>query len=219
MNHNMKRLIMPAMVLAIMLVAIIGTSTAAITTPPYWGNQIGSFEYNGHDVGAYSNGFIGVEKFYFYPLHGTYGHQFQCVEYVNRFYSQALGFANMGDPNTGMNVDANKYLSTAPSWGLVPYKNRVSTTPPKMGDIICSNSGTSGHVAIVRQVINTDGYPRSIRVIHQNYANIPTKTSTGWTYNQNANYLELKMTKSSNGIYTVGNFPNGYTVAGWLHKP
>ena len=76
-----------AMILTVMLVASIGTSTAAITTPPYWGNQIGSFEYNGHDVGAYSNGFIGVGKFYFYPLHGTYGHQFQCVEYVNRFYS------------------------------------------------------------------------------------------------------------------------------------
>jgi CHAP domain len=205
----MKKSMITAMIMTIMVVAIVGTSSAAEYTPPYWGNQIGSFTYNGHEVGAYSNANTG----FFYPLHGTYGHQFQCVEYVNRFYSQALGFPNMGDPNTGMNADAKNYFSTAPSWGLVAYKNS-GTTPPQMGDIICSNGNgvNKGHVAIVRQVL-----PDSIRVIHQNWANSIGLASENY-YNKDANYYPLKMTLSG-GKYTVSAFGSGYPVTGWLHKP
>ena len=196
---------MTAFIMAVMFVAIVGTSSAA--APPYWGNKIGSFTYNGVEVGAYSNGNINYVGPY-----GTYGYQFQCVEYVNRFYSQALGFPNMGDPKTGMNADAKNYFSTAPSWGLVPYKNG-GTTPPQMGDIICSNGNgvNKGHVAIVRQVL-----PDSIRVIHQNWENSIGLASENY-YNKNANYYPLKMTVSG-GKYTVSAFGSGYPVTGWLHK-
>jgi surface antigen len=115
--------------------------------------------------------------------------------------------------------DAKGYFSRASQFGLDAYQNGKSTTPPQMGDIICSNKGNHGHVAIVRQVID-DPTGRSIRVIHQNYANIPSKDSNGqWTFNQKANYLELKMTKNKYGQYRVGNFDNGYPVIGWLHRP
>ena len=49
MTHNMKRWVMTAMIMAVMLVALVGTSSAAITQPNYWGNKIGSFTYNGAD--------------------------------------------------------------------------------------------------------------------------------------------------------------------------
>lgn len=213
MTNNVKRLLMAAIIMALMLAVVVGTCSAAVTTPNYWGNKIGSFTYNGVEVGAYSNGYIG----YFYPLHGTYGHQFQCVEYVNRFYSQALGFPNMGDPNTGLNVNANQYFSKAPSWGLTAYKNG-GTTPPQMGDIICSNGNGAkdnvGHVAIVRQVLDD-----SIRVIHQNWKNIPSNDASNNYYNQECNYYRLGMKKSASGQYTVSGFSSAYPVVGWLHKP
>jgi len=201
----MKRWMIAAMIMTIMFVAVVGTSSAAVYTPPYWGNQIGSFTYNEHEVGAYSNG---NEKFV-YPDRGTFGYQFQCVEYVNRFYFQALGHKNM--VGTG---NANNYYSTASSRELVAYKNG-GTTPPQMGDIICSNGNgvNVGHVAIVRQVL-----PDSIRVIHQNWENIPLKVNGVWTFNPKANYFPLKMTVSG-GKYTVSQFGTGYPVTGWLHKP
>ena len=190
---------MTAFIMAVMFVAIVGTSSAA--APPYWGNKIGSFTYNGVEVGAYSNGNINYVGPY-----GTYGYQFQCVEYVNRFYVQALKHKNMrGGGN------ANNYYSTASSKGLVAYKNG-GTVSPKMGDIICSNGGSYGHVAIVRQVTSN-----CIYVIQQNWANIPGPASNNF-YNQDANYYRLGMTVSG-GKYTVSGFSSTYPVAGWLHKP
>lgn len=197
----MKRWIIPAVIMAVMIVAIIGTSSAA-TPPPYWGNKIGSFTYNGVEVGAYSNGNINYVGPY-----GTYGYQFQCVEYVNRFYVQALGHKNMrGGGN------AKDYYSTAKSKGLVAYRNGVSTTPPKMGDIICSNGGKYGHVAIVRQVTNN-----CIYVIQQNWVNVPGPASNNY-YNQNCNYYKLTLKRNSNKSYTIGSFSSSYPVYGWLHK-
>jgi CHAP domain len=213
LNHKMKRWMIAAMVMAVMFVAIVGTSSATVAPaykPPYWGNQIGSFTYNGHEVGAYSNGYSS----FVYRDRGTFGYQFQCVEYVNRFYVQALGHKNM--VGTG---NANQYFATASSKGLIAYKNG-GTTPPQMGDIICSNGNgvNVGHVAIVRQVIDPPTGVKSIRVIHQNWANIPSKDKYGaWIYNPDANYKELIMTKI-NGKYTVNSFGSGYPVTGWLHK-
>lgn len=201
MTNNMKRWMITAMIMAVLLVATIDTSSAA--APPYWGNNIGSFTYNGVEVGAYSNGNINYVGPY-----GTYGYQFQCVEYVNRFYVQALGHKNMrGSGN------ANQYYGKASSLSLVAYRNGVSTTAPQMGDIICSNSGTYGHVAIVRQVL-----PDKIYVIHQNWVNTPGPASNNY-YNQNCNYYPLTLKKDSSGRYTVGSFSSSYSVYGWLHKP
>jgi len=202
----MKKWMITAMIMTVMFVAIVGTSSATAEPaykPPYWGNQIGSFTYNGHEVGAYSNGYSA----FVYRDRGTFGYQFQCVEYVNRFYYQALGHKNMvGSGN------ANQYFSTASSKELVAYKNG-GTTPPQMGDIICSNGNgvNLGHVAIVRQVL-----PDSIRVIHQNFKNSIGLASENY-YNKDANYYPLKMTVSG-GKYTVSAFGSGYPVTGWLHK-
>ena len=40
MTHNMKRWTITAMIMTVMLVAIVGTCSAA--APNYWGNKIGS---------------------------------------------------------------------------------------------------------------------------------------------------------------------------------
>jgi CHAP domain len=220
MNNNMKRWTITAMIMTVMFVAIVGTSSAdqrsGITQPNYWGNKIGSFEYNGVTVDAFSNGNSIKGPLYDSHSYSAYGLQYQCTEYVNRFYAQALG----KDLYSVYKGNANGYFSRASQFRLVAYKNG-GTTPPQMGDIICSNgvSGVNvGHVAIVRQVIDNPTGVKSIRVIHQNWANVPSKDKYGaWIYNPDANYKELTM-KKINGKYTVNSFGSGYPVTGWLHK-
>ena len=203
MNYNIKRWTMTALIMAVMFVAIVGTSYAA-TQPPYWGNKIGSFTYNGVEVPAFSNG---ASITYNSGSYSAYGLQYHCTEYVNRFYAQALGKTDMPK-----NKNAKNYYSAGPSYGLIQNRNSVSKIPPQMGDIICSNSGTYGHVAIVRQVL-TD----KIYVIHQNWAYLPGPASNNY-YNQECNYKPLTLKRNANGSYTVGSFSSSYSVYGWLHK-
>jgi len=178
---------MIAVIAAIMLVASVSISSASA-----WGTQVGSFTFNGVTVIAKSNGYNDFNS----KSWSDYGLQYQCVEYVNRFYVEALGHKNM--IHTG---DANQYFSSASSKGLDAYPNG-GTVPPQPGDILCSNGGDHGHVAIVREVTNNKVY-----VIHQNWANGPSD-----------NKKEIGMTVS-NGKYAVNSFGTNYPVVGWLRKP
>ncbi|MGB9927730.1 MAG: CHAP domain-containing protein [Methanosarcina sp.] len=154
--------------------------------------EVGSFELNGVNVIAYANNpSAGV--------YGYYGLQYECVEYVNRFYGKALGHRTMAGGG-----HAKQYLGSASEKGLKAYKNGESTTIPCIGDIICSNNGDYGHVAIVRQVLSDRIY-----VIHQNFRNYPC---------QEANYLPLTLSKT-NGMWKVDGFDSKYQVSGWLRKP
>lgn len=152
-----------------------------------WGTALGS--YNG--VTAYSNGSVSYVGPY-----GTYGYQYQCVEYINRYYVQALGWKNM----RGMG-NANAYCSNTASTGLKVYLNN-GTTGPKTGDILVSKGGSYGHVAIVREVGTT-----YVKVIEQNWCNCSSDANT-----------QIAMTVSG-GKYNVSGFSSSYPVACWARKP
>jgi len=105
--------------------------------------QIG--EYNG--VIAYSNyenSYVSG-KYNYVDGYNT-GMKWQCVEYVNRYYYVIYGL-KIRIPGT----HADDYYDTASDRGLIAYPNG-GTTPLQPGDILCSNGGTHGHVAIVRDV-------------------------------------------------------------------
>ena len=186
-RNNMKQLIISVMIVALMLVASISISSASD-----YGTQVGSFTLNGVTVPAYSNG----NNDYNSKTWSSYGLQYQCVEYVNRFYVQALGHTNM--IHTG---NANQYFSSASGRGLDAYPNG-GTVPPQPGDILCSNGGSYGHVAIVREVTNNNIY-----VIHQNWAN---------SASDNSKKISMAV---SGGKYTISGFSSKYPVVGWLRKP
>jgi len=188
MTHNMKRWTITAMIMTVMLVASIGISSAAYT----YGTQTGSFTLNGVTVIAKSNG----GGTHYEPI-GPYGLQYECVEYVNRFYGEALHHYSM------YTHSAKNYYSTASSYGLNAYPNS-GTEKPKIGDILCSNYGTYGHVAIVRAVTSS-----SVTVIEQNFL------STNY---DNQHVISMS---SSGGIYKVNSFNKDgkYPVYGWLRKP
>jgi len=110
-----------------------------------------------------------------------------------------IGFYGMKIRIPGTN--AEDYYDTASDRGLIAYPNG-GTTSPQQGDILCSNGGTHGHVAIVR-VVTAD----SIHVIHQNWAN---------TAADNDKTISMSV---SDGHYTVSGFSGSYPVQGWIRKP
>jgi surface antigen len=160
---------------------------ASVEQAVAFGQWVGSFK----GVDAYSNGSNG----YVSGLYSCCGLKWQCVEYVNRFYVQALGHQNL--KGTG---NANAYFGTAASKGLVAYGNS-NATPPAVDDMLTSAGGAYGHIAIVREV-----GPNYVKVIHQNWANSSPDNS-----------MTLAMWYS-NGKYTVEGFSGSYPVQGWLRK-
>ncbi len=154
-----------------------------------YGDQVGTF--NG--VIAYSNGSATYNSGSHNTVNGyTTGLKWQCVEYVRRYYFVAYGL----QIGAGMNADG----FYGNGWGLTKAANGGST-PPVPGAILCSNSNTNGHIAIVREV-----GPNYIKVIQQN-----------WSENSDDNAHQFSMTVS-NGTYRV-NQAGSYSWQGWLMPP
>lgn len=149
--------------------------------PSGWGKELGSHR----GVTAYSNGSGGST----YYEHGKYGLTYQCVEYVNRFASQALGLPNM--IGTG---NAEDYAGSGRK-GLTWVPNKPGTHLPEDGDIIVIGGGTYGHVAIA-----TGGGTSGINIIQQNTSS--AKGSLG--------------VHKSKGLYSVKPWA-GRPVLGWQH--
>ena len=167
-------------------------STSKVVNVKGFGTEVG--EYNG--IIAYSNGYNDYVSYEYNYVDGyNTGMKWQCVEYVNRYYYIIYGM-EIRIPGT----NAKDYYGTASDRGLIAYPNG-GATPPQLGDILCSNGGDLGHVAIVREV--TDD---SIHIIHQNWAN---------TEVDNDKIINMWV---SNGHSTVSGFSPSYPVQGWLRK-
>ena len=128
---------------------------------------------------------------------GTYGYQYQCVEYVVRFYASALGYSGLRGSG-----DAAQYWNgplTDAARRLERYDNGGATAP-QADDMIIFGGGRYGHIAVVREV-SAD----SIRIIQQN-----------WFHNAGDGDHRLAMT-TTGGRYTVAPLAtNGtYRVLGW----
>ena len=94
---------------------------------------------------------------------GKFGLEFECVELINRYYTQVLEHRNMS--RTG---HAESYFWGADEKGLVAYPNG-GTTAPAIHDILVFDGGLQdgsiGHVAVVVKVNEAEG---SITFIQQN---------------------------------------------------
>lgn len=133
-------------------------------------------------------------------IRGNYGWQYECVEYVRRFYGKALHVPKTDDASKGPWLgNANTFLNEAldAKRGLVPFKNG-GVTSPLPDDILVFYGGTVGHVAIVTNVTSD-----RIDFIEQNFS---SKTAFG--------SLKLTVSAGPNNTYTVAN-RGVYTVAGW----
>ncbi len=154
--------------------------------PLAYGTYLGSF--NG--VSAYANGSTSTVGSY-----DTWGLKYQCVHFVNTYFGLVYNF-----PSLKGGGNANNYFSTASAKGLSAFSNG-STTAPQVGDMIVSNGGTYGHIAIIREVGSN-----YVKIIQQN-----------WFQDSRDLSVQLPMTVSG-GRYTISNFSSSYPVKGWLRR-
>ena len=162
---------------------------ASSTAKAAWGDQVGSF--NG--VIAYSNGSVNYNSGQHNVVNGyTTGLEWQCVEYVRRYYWIIYG------QQIGAGMNANGFYNNG--WGLTKAVNGGNKAPVP-GSILCSASGSFGHVSIVREVGSN-----YIKVIQQNWSN--TSSDNAYTLNMTV----------SNGNYTV-KAAGSYSWQGWLLPP
>ncbi len=117
---------------------------------------------------------------------------YQCVEFVKRYYSNAMHFTTSGWTGNG-----NMYYGSAEAKGLRAFA-QDGTTAPKENDILCFGGGPSGygHVGIITEVGEN-----SVSIIDQNrHETNPT--------------LVLSMTVND-GHYSISGIGSLY-VQGWL---
>jgi hypothetical protein len=172
--------------------ALNNASQKSISVNCPFGKEIGSF--NG--VPAYSNGSVANDS----QIRISTGLEWQCVEYVNRYYSVVYGM-----DLTAIRENAYQFFDNAALLGLQPFPNSGAVRP-EIGDILCFKGGASGlgHVAIIREVGTN-----FVNAIQQNLKN-----------DAKANSLKYNMSVNS-GHYRISNATLGtnYICQGWLRKP
>ncbi|MEA1897106.1 MAG: CHAP domain-containing protein [Bacteroidota bacterium] len=180
--------------LAMLLIAgLIVSSLAPSVSAKEYGEKIGEHS----DVIAKSNGICTAK--YSMVCEGEYcvdcsvseNRYWQCVEYVDRFYEEAMGIPGASN----WLGHGYQYYSGASVKGLTSYANSGSM-PPHSCDLLCFNDGGYGHVAIVMGT--DDNY---VYIIEQNWQ-------------RNTAYKSLSWDKDTNTIYDRG----AYRVQGWLRK-
>ncbi|MDB5386553.1 MAG: hypothetical protein JWM11_2199, partial [Planctomycetaceae bacterium] len=171
-----------------LLESIRGLSLDDFNTP------IGSF----NNVEAKSNGTpLNNSHTYNTDMDVTTGLEWQCVEYVNRYYFEHYGI----DLLSLGSLNADSFYSA--SLGLNRYANG-SNTQPQVGDILCFGGGDFGHVAIIREVT-----PTQIFVIQQNV----TENS------RDANFAYNMSVSGGNYSVSASTLGPGFFVQGWLRNP
>ncbi|MBU3135528.1 CHAP domain-containing protein [Clostridium gasigenes] len=180
--------------LAIIIITVIGCGVHIFTSREMIGTEIDSYS----NVPVYYNGKIYTETYgENYGEDGYYyGYEWQCVEYVKRFYHQikdhkmpdVYGNAKEFFDDSVPQGELNK------SRDLVQYRNGESVKP-EADDLIVFTNSKYGHVAIVTEVKSN-----YIEVIQQN------------VYGKTREQYELVL---EDGQYYVGTIQK---PAGWLRK-
>jgi len=130
--------------------------------------------------------------------YGKYGYPYQCVEYVRRFYAQALGVDT--SKANGWGGNAKDYYSTASAKGLMRFANGHTTVPPQPDDIIVfdgSKTNAYGHVAVVTSVNGS-----KVNLVEQNWS--PTGEAM------------VSLSQDSQTHYWTIASRRGLPVLGWL---
>jgi len=160
--------------------------------------QLGDITHTYNGVEIYSNGE------HVYESHGKhyaddgyyYGHKWQCVEFIKRYYHDAHGHQM---PNVWGH--AKDFFNTSiptgqinPDRGMTQFHNG-STTKPAAHDLLVWNHNKYGHVAIIVEVSD-----KEVKIVQQNIAGHPTQS--------------LPLKRDSSGCWTIN--PGSTQPAGFL---
>jgi hypothetical protein len=140
--------------------------------------------------------------------HST-GEQWQCVEYIRRYYWQIYG-VEIGLFNPNRN-NATQFWTTAAERGLAQHSNGNPNDPPQLGDIVVFQQDAShAHVAIVREIVRgQSGDITGVKVIQQNWS----------LTNSDANRLLVYSNGMLETFNSETNSPSLFAVTGWLRLP
>ncbi len=163
--------------------AVFGARAANAQCDGNWGTALAAYR----NVTAFSNGSGCL------CCQGTYGYQYQCVEYAKRFYGEAMHFSS-----TGWSGDGSDYYGSAETKGLRVF-DQDGAVKPKENDIICFSGGAAGHVGIITSV-----GAAYVDMIDQNRT-----TSSA----DNPKRLTMEVI---DGTYRIHSFSGSYPVQGWL---
>jgi len=146
---------------------------------------------------------------------GYDGLQYQCVEYIRRFYRVAKGC------DVGTNCDTKKwegkahakdFINKASQFALEKHINGATFFPPAVDDIIVLCDATAadqcdfrktkyGHVAVVKDIIDAGGSHFGVRIVEQNYSTTIDQV--------------LPVDRLPNGLYSMPK-RGKYLIQGWL---
>ncbi len=142
---------------------------------------------------------------------GTYGMEFQCVEFVNRFYATKLNYRNMS--KTG---DADTYFWNARAKGLESYLNGGNVPPQKYDILVFDNGpedGQYGHVGIVSKVDLAKG---EVEMFQQNARMI----RDAGLFQRFEPVAKLRIVQPKRGGWFIqSGKASNYPVIGWSRKP
>lgn len=128
----------------------------------------------------------------------TFGYEYQCVEFVNRFYWAA----GMRGDNWG--GDGATYFDQAETFGLTAHEID-GQVPPKANDILCYDNGGHGHVGIVTSVVKTAETTYQVHTVEQNWSDDGVAT------------LDMNYNPTT-GNYSIV-IRDTYDIEGWLRIP
>lgn len=177
-----------------------GRSTPA---EPRFAVAYNSYLGDANGVAVYSNGSTNYDSGVLYTINGySTGYRWQCVEFVVRYYWLKYGLQIRGG-------HANTFFANAGAKGLNRFDNG-SAVAPQVGDILVSEGGTYGHVAVVRDVGSN-----YVVVAQQNWANATSDVSTRLAMTVTWYYPPVGPPSPA---YRVANFSSSYPVRGWVRR-
>lgn len=146
---------------------------------------------------------------------GDFGLQFQCVEYVKRFYYEALGITralnwtgNAEDFFFSADKDqVNPFGQVVNNKGLLAFSNGNATPPEPDDMLVFGSTDKLGHIAIITSVTASE-----VTFVEQNWSITGTSTlplsvsTTGYK-------IHDRVSTSHSGQTHL------YTVLGWLRDP
>lgn len=173
----------------------VGMATAYPVIADPFGTNVGGF--NG--ITIYSNGDPNNVSSANNSSSGVItGMKWQCVEFVRRYYLEVFKI-NLRPLYAGGN--ANTWYDHADDMHLAKYANG-SASNPRIGDIMVSAGGPSGHIAIVSSVSDNQ-----VCVVEQNFHN-DSRDADGSHC--------MSMSGNASSGYSVSGFSSSYAIQGWL---
>ncbi len=183
------------MLIAGIAAVLMGAAGASTVHADEYGTVLGTV----NSITVYSNGQVGYVSGVTSSVNGyTCGIKWQCVEFCSRYYWVVYGKKIAGG-------NANSWYANPAAKGLTANPNGGASIP-KVGDILCSESGPGGHVAIIRAVnVAAKAGTFDVIVAHQNWTNTSADLAKTFT-------MTLK-----DGKYTIA-ASGAYAWQGWLRR-